>query len=94
MDLHSYRSEINKIDAELAQLLIKRFNFVKKIANIKLCGNIPIENTDRENFVIKSISKIIPENHRKKKYIISCFFNIIEHSKKYQLSILKNERGE
>ena len=89
MNLNSYRLEINTIDKEIANLLIKRFNCAKKIANIKSHENIPIENMDREMFVIESISKIIPKNHKKKKYIISCFLNIIDQSKKYQICVIK-----
>ena len=69
-DLDKYRSEIDKIDSEMAKLFEKRMNMVLKVADYKKKNNINIFHKNREDEVIKkAISNIENkiENESKKK---------------------------
>ena len=54
--LNDHRSEIDKIDEQMLQLLEKRLSIVKKIANLKTQENLPIRDTKRETVILDNIA--------------------------------------
>lgn len=56
-ELEDLRSEINKIDAKIVELLNKRADIAKKIGEIKKQQNIQVRNLQREKEVISNVLK-------------------------------------
>lgn len=57
-ELTTYRSEIDEIDNDIAELLIERFEIASKIAQFKRKNNLPIENNKREKEHLNAISML------------------------------------
>ena len=51
--LDQLRSEINKIDEEMAKLFVKRMNVVERIAKYKQSTGMEVLDTAREKIVIE-----------------------------------------
>jgi len=56
-ELEDLRSEIDKIDAKIVELLNKRAAIAKKIGEIKKQQNIQVRNLQREREVISNVLK-------------------------------------
>tara|TARA_B100000315_G_C14587999_1_gene594184 strand:- start:1227 stop:1496 length:270 start_codon:yes stop_codon:yes gene_type:complete len=56
-EINQYRSEIDRIDQEIMQLLCKRFKVVSKIAKTKKNLGIDIEDVAREEDVLANWRK-------------------------------------
>ncbi|MDF1498031.1 MAG: prephenate dehydrogenase/arogenate dehydrogenase family protein [Patescibacteria group bacterium] len=67
-NIKSLRSLIDNTDNEMINLLSKRFEYVKKIGQIKRENNLPIIDKKRENFILgkKLANKKIDEKFSKK----------------------------
>ncbi len=76
------RKRIDKIDKKLIRLFIKRFNYVKKVGNIKKQNKLPIKDSDREDSIIKNIEKIAKNNFTN--YIIEIYRTIFKVSKELE----------
>lgn len=83
LDIH--RLEIDKIDGEIVELLVKRMNTSAQIGKIKKENNIEVLDSSREDTVIKNVLIKI-ENIDYKKYIVDIFKNIIKNSKEIQMT--------
>lgn len=92
-DLDKYRSEIDKIDNEMAKLFEKRMNMVLKVADYKKKNNINIFHKNREDEVIKkAISNI--ENKDYSEEVTKFFISMMEISKGKQKKVLSSEKEE
>jgi len=56
MNLNEIRDEIDEIDTKIVDLICRRFDAVKKVAEYKRENNIKVLNKGRENDVIKKVS--------------------------------------
>ena len=55
LSIEQLREEINRIDSELVQLLIERAHIAVRIGEVKMREKAPIQNTDREKYVIERV---------------------------------------
>jgi monofunctional chorismate mutase len=85
MELSEIRKNIDRIDAELIKLLVKRFELMPKVAAYKKQNNIPIDVPKREKAIIEKKSTELKElGFNDSKFAHSFFSLIIEKSKEIQ----------
>jgi chorismate mutase len=53
-ELRSFRNEINRIDAEMKELFVKRMETAKKIGLYKKERGLPVFDAEREKEVIRA----------------------------------------
>ena len=72
------RNRIDKIDDQIFDLILKRFDHVKKIGNIKKEMNIPVVDKVREEIIIERLSEKLSTkiNYKEIKKIISPIISI------------------
>ena len=68
--LEKLRNNIDKVDDQIFDLILKRLDYVEKIGNIKREMNLPVYDKSREQIIIerlteKLITKINPEEIKK-----------------------------
>ena len=68
--LGKLRNNIDKVDDQIFDLILKRLDYVEKIGNIKREMNLPVYDKSREQIIIerlteKLITKINPEEIKK-----------------------------
>ena len=51
------RNSIDKIDDQIFDLILKRFDYVEKIGNIKKEMNMPVDDKAREEIIIERLSE-------------------------------------
>ncbi|OQY42691.1 MAG: hypothetical protein B6227_01265 [Fusobacteriia bacterium 4572_74] len=85
--LDQLRTEINKIDEEMAELFVERMKVVEEIAKYKQSIGIEVLDTAREKIVIEKNSKRVTDE-RLKKYYIKFLERNMEISRNFQKSIL------
>jgi chorismate mutase len=51
------RNSIDKVDDQIFDLILKRFDYVEKIGNIKKEINMPVDDKAREEIIIKRLSE-------------------------------------
>ena len=51
------RNSIDKVDDQIFDLILKRFDYVKKIGNIKKEMNMPVDDKAREEIIIERLSE-------------------------------------
>ena len=74
------RKEIDTIDSQLKELLIKRMDICLDIAAYKKCHNLCIKDERREENILKNLSE-----NEKYSNLVSCIWKpILEYSKKLQ----------
>lgn len=54
MDLKEARKKIDETDSKIIELVVKRFNLVKEVAEYKKANNLPIRDLNREKEVLQS----------------------------------------
>jgi monofunctional chorismate mutase len=82
-DIKNLRKELDLIDFELVNLLIKRLNIVKEIASVKKEFNLPISDPNREQEIIINLLEKI-DSDQYKRIIESLFKEIFKLSKEWQ----------
>ena len=72
------RNSIDKVDDQIFDLILKRFDYVEKIGNIKKEMNIPVEDKAREEIIIKRLSEKLSTkiNYKEIKKIIGPIISI------------------
>ncbi len=85
-ELEVIRQDIDAIDAELTELLLKRMECVIKVAKVKAEYQLPVLNSNREQQVL---NKVIEKSGDLGSYNAEVFKKIMEVSKDYQNSLLK-----
>jgi chorismate mutase/prephenate dehydratase len=88
MDLKDIRTQINKVDEQMAELFEKRMNLAKQVAKYKIENSLPIEDKIREKQLIEKNSSLIKDDEIKE-YYIEYLKNVIEISKQYQARLVK-----
>ena len=72
------RSSIDKVDDQIFDLILKRFDYVEKIGNIKKEMNMPVDDKAREEIIIERLSEKLSTkiNHKEIKKIIDPIISI------------------
>lgn len=81
--MEDLRNIINKIDIELIELLTKRMNISKEIAEYKIKNNIDIYDPIRENIILNKYKEEL-NNNKYSENIIEIMKKIIIESKRVQ----------
>ncbi len=88
MNLEQIRIHIDKIDDEILNLILKRIDYSKLVAKIKLKENIPIYDEKREQKILKRLQVLSANDF---KYILPIFSEILNSSKYIQKEILNSK---
>ena len=72
------RNSIDKVDDQIFDLILKRFDYVEKIGNIKKKMNIPVDDKAREESIIERLSEKLSTkiNYKEIKKIIDPIISI------------------
>ena len=72
------RNSIDKVDDQIFDLILKRFDYVEKIGNIKKEINIPVDDKAREAIIIDRLSEKLSTkiNYKEIKKIIDPIISI------------------
>lgn len=72
------RNSIDKVDDQIFDLILKRFDYVEKIGNIKKEINMPVDDKAREEIIIERLSEKLSTkiNYKEIKKIISPIISI------------------
>lgn len=62
-DMNAYRSEIDALDRQLADLLAERFAVVDEIAEYKKANGLPVYHASREEAVLRKVTGIAGEKY-------------------------------
>ncbi len=89
MDLYKLRMEIDRVDAELLPLLLRRMDLVKEVGIYKKTNNLPILDTSREAEVLEKVCDPAPPEY--KKYVKETYKKIMEVSKNFQADSMGEE---
>jgi|TARA_B100001142_G_scaffold278054_1_gene287943 chorismate mutase len=81
--INKLRDEIDEIDQDLTNLLLKRFSITKKIGQVKTSNLIDIDDSTREDKIINHLSNKA-NNDLKKEDIADIFKLIFNISKNLQ----------
>jgi len=92
MDLNKIRHEIDEIDDDLTELIIKRMEIVKDVAEYKSKTGTIIKDKKREDDIIVRLTNNIDEEYQC--YVKELFNMIFELSRSYQSSLLNSETIE
>ena len=87
MTLEEVRCQIDSIDAEIRELIMKRLDCSRNVAMAKQAsGNLVIYRADREAEILERLSQGVPED-RKAEYL-AVVKKIMETSRMYQYGLL------
>ena len=72
------RNSIDKVDDQIFDLILKRFDYVEKIGNIKKEMNMPVDDKVREEIIIERLSEKLSTkiNYKEIKKIIGPIISI------------------
>ena len=72
------RNSIDKVDDQIFDLILKRFDYVEKIGNIKKEMDMPVDDKAREEIIIERLSEKLSTkiNYKEIKKIISPIISI------------------
>ena len=72
------RNSIDKVDDQIFDLILKRFDYVEKIGNIKREMNMPVDDKAREKIIIERLSEKLSTkiNYKEIKKIIDPIISI------------------
>ncbi|MCR5373931.1 MAG: chorismate mutase [Lachnospiraceae bacterium] len=91
MEIDAIRSDIDKINDEILDALIKRLELSKEVAEYKIKQNIPVYSKEREEEILRRIGN---KAGVKAEYIIPVFEAILDTSKKLQEDIITGKEGK
>jgi chorismate mutase len=88
--LNKYRTEINKIDKSILDILEQRIQVSKKIGLLKKERDLKIYDSERETILINDLINLGLKKDLDKDYIKDIFKIILDESKRIQKIDLKN----
>ena len=84
------RRVIDEIDAEMAELFVKRMNAVKQISGYKLENGLPILAPEREKEILSTVTENASPEIRQ--YATELFSVIMELSRDYQDTVINGKK--
>lgn len=90
-DLEVARRVINEVDREMVRLFEQRMNAVRQVAEYKKEHGLPVEDTTREEHIVRKNAAYI-ENEEYRSYYVSFLRSAMELSKNYQHRLLDGMR--
>ena len=92
-DIKKIRKEIDKLDEEFLDIVSKRFELSKKVAEYKYKNSMRIFDNGREKEIIKKgMDKLKKQGFEDAKFIKKLFKIIIKKSRKIQRQVIKELR--
>lgn len=88
-EIEKLRSDLDEIDIEILQLLMRRTEIVKEIGLIKKQYDIPVVDRRREKKVYNNVKEFALEHELDSDQIESIFREIMQFSKKVQSEIIE-----
>ena len=88
MDLKECRQEIDKINAEMLRLFVKRMEISEEVAKNKAEKGLPIFNNAREREILGDMTAASPEIFEN--YVKTFFTVLMDLSKSYQRTVLND----
>ena len=88
--LDEIRDKIDKIDDDLIKSLVERFSLVTEVVNYKMENNMEIEDSNREEKILKKIEEQIDDELLIQR-INEIYLSLFKQSKFYQ-SVKAGER--
>ncbi len=82
--INEYRTRLDIIDDNIANLLIERLSLVEKIGIEKKKTNLPVLDSAREESIKNRLSKI-SKTSLEKNYLLKIYDNIMKISKEVQI---------
>ncbi len=89
MSLENLRNEINKMDDEIRDLLIKRLSLVEEVAKVKMVEGRPVLDAGREREVVSRLTKDLDEAMAG--YVKVLFTTIFDISRTHQTIAINKE---
>ena len=86
-DINELRKEIDKINSNILDLLLKRQNISFEIAKYKLKNNLPIIDKNREKIILDNIISKAVKIGLNSNIVKDIFIKIMELSKDFQEKI-------
>ncbi len=82
--LEDLRKEIDEIDHEILQILVKRVDVVKQIGELKNEQNIPVIDEQRREKLLQSITERAKVFHLSEDFVKKLFKEIHDHAVELQ----------
>jgi len=79
--IEELRSQIDKLNREIVELLAKRMEVAGEIAEYKRQRGLPVHVPEREKQVIENVKNLAKEKGLDEKMIEDVFMKIIEHTR-------------
>ena len=89
--LEEARREINEVDAQMAELFVRRMRAAEKVAEYKKEHALPILDTTREEQVVQSNAKLV-EDETLREYYVNFIRNNMAVSRAYQSRLMEGMR--
>ena len=90
MDLDQCRKDINRIDKDILELLVKRRGISRKVIEDKIEKGLPLRDAVREGVVLETLIKAGRKLELDAHFVTRVFHEIIEDSVRSQESFLQN----
>ena len=87
--LAKVRGEINEIDAQMAELFVRRMRAAEKIAAYKKKHALPILDAEREEQVVQANAKLV-EDDTLREYYVNFIRNNMAVSRAYQSRLMED----
>lgn len=82
--LKKYRDQIDRIDQDIFDLLLKRFYYASKVGKIKYKKDLPIQNRKRESEMIATNQSNYAKTELSKSFIKNFLTLIFKESRRIQ----------
>jgi len=85
MKLSFLRYQIDELDSKILKLFLKRISICRKIAEFKKSNHIPIENSSRENEILKTVKLFSGEDFIYSEELFKKIFSICKKAQKAEM---------
>ena len=82
-ELRELRKKIDEVDKELLALMLKRFDLVDQVAEVKKANNLPVFVPGREDEILDRLTSGIDGKYSS--FVRDLFTSILDVSKRYQI---------
>jgi len=91
-NLKTYRNELDKIDNEIFDQIVKRLKIIEKVAKYKIENNIELYHPQREKEMIKNKIKLAKQYNLDQELAEDLMKFLLKYSHKLQNSIMTNDK--